>query len=288
MRVKEHQARFEQYLRATSSPRTAHRYGIALSNFFSHFPGKTDPGHFYRQDVEEYCRRRREQGIAPTTINFEIATVRAFWRYLLDNTDEPVFNIASKIKKVREPQHPPRALGPDTVGRLLEACSNPTDELLILLTVTTGLRGKELSQLEWGDIDFEQKLINLPPEKTKTQKGRTLPLREDVIALLSKRFRRKTVFNADVSTLRHRFQRICRRAGVDGRRLGLHALRHTFATSLLRAGADLRTVQDLLGHESMKTTAIYLCPATSEETRHHLAALPGRAVPAPPHQPDSV
>lgn len=274
MKIKELQAKFENYLRVTTAPGTVMRYSQAIHNFLSKFPGKTEPGHFYRMDCEEYRAKRKEEGISPRTINVEMAVVRAFWTYMIENTDEPLFNIASKIKNLREPSSPPKALNHEKMQDLLDACKGPVDELLVLLACTTGLRGNEMALLAWEDIDFCDGVIHLPPEKTKTQKGRDLPLRADVQALLEKRKGKGLVFKVSVQALRHRFQRIANRAGMEGKRLGLHALRHTFATTMLRAGADLKTVQDLLGHCSLVTTALYLSPASSVETRARLDSLP--------------
>jgi integrase len=277
--VKEYQLMFERQIALNSngnSRGTLDRYCIALQNFLGRFGDKRHPEQFYRADVEDYKYARLKERIAPRTVNFEIAVIRAFWNWMIDHTQIPLVNIASKVKKVKEPVQARRALTEDQIDKLKAAVKDDWERLLLLLALTTGMRGNEMAALRWENIDLKQGEIVLDALETKTARGRRLPLRQDVIELLKPRqLVSGPVFKhwaAKPQALRGKFARLCKRAGMPN--VGLHACRHSYATWMLRAGVDLRTVQDLLGHQDMKTTALYLAPADVATTRGFLVRLP--------------
>lgn len=274
--IKEWLAKYTSYLAAAYRRNTLERYSIALHNFFSRFPDRRYLHEIFQTDVMDYALARRRGRIAERTVNYEVSVVRAFYNWLIETQELPLFNPAAKIKKLREPEQRRRALAASVVEDFLSAAAdNPTDNLLARLAFSTGLRSAELASLRWRDIDFEQAVLVLDANNTKGRRGRIIPLRQDVLELL--RFNAKTadetVFDVTgAQGIRYRWRCLAKRAGYP--RVGIHSARHTFATALLRAGADLRTVQDLLGHRSMRTTAMYLSPAESLETRRLLSRLP--------------
>jgi integrase len=272
--IKMWQAKFEQAIKLTATPGTYERYSIALENFLKRFPEKKQVSEFWRTDVNDYVILRKREKVSNRTINFEVSVVRAFFNWLIEVHELPVVNPASKIKRLREPEQARKALSTDALERIWGACQNEEDLLLVHLALGTGMRGNELASLEWGEVDFENGQLVLDAGKTKTARGRVLPLRSDLLELLF-RIRKssgRVLDIKDAKALRARWRKIMLRAGLL--RVGLHALRHTYATSLLRAGLDLRTVQDLLGHRSLKTTALYLSPANQAACRTALEQLP--------------
>jgi integrase len=276
--VNELVAKYERFMANTAQPNTLERYSIALHNFTKRFPEKRRLREFYNSDVQDYLILRRQDKASARTVNYEVSVVRAFFNWVLERDKElmPFGNPASSVKRLREPEAPRKALPRDAVEKLLAAAESPREQLLVLLALTTGLRRNELVQLSWSDIDFERGELVLQPEKTKTARGRRVPLRKDVVELLSElRAPEGCVFAGWAKTspaLSRRWKLLVARAGLG--KVGMHAMRHTFATTLLRHGADLRTVQDLLGHRALKTTALYLSPADSETCRVLLDKFP--------------
>lgn len=276
------QDKYRRAMALTGSKATAYRYNIALDNFLERFPEKKHLTDFYRADVEDYKLLRTRKGAHPRTVNYEISVVRAFWNWVIDANGVECWNPAGKVKRIREPQQKQKALSEDTLKAVVDACQNDSEKLLVLLSMTTGLRGGELATVQWGNIDFETGTLSLDAERTKSRKSRIVPLRGDVVALLRDRADKsqpieppRRVFEGwanNAYAVRRKFHSVCVRAGVQD--VGLHAMRHSYATTLLRNGADLRTVQELLGHSSIKTTAGYLAPASVEASRKLLDCLP--------------
>lgn len=137
----------------------------------------------------------------------------------------------------------------------------------------TGLRAGELTQLEWRDLDFEQRRLRVRGETSKSRRGRSLPLSATVAAVLqrlrlgvagrpSRETARRLVFvngggGPWGDNLRKRLKPIVRAAGLRDD-IDLHTLRHTFASHLAATGVDFRTLQELLGHSTASATEVYL------------------------------
>ena len=266
-------------MKLTSSKSTALRYRYVLENFLYRHRDKPLPEQYGRWDIVDFKEMRLREGINPATVNLELSILRAFWNWLIERELASV-NPASRQKYLTVPEKRPRGLGREAIEKLLSVCYSVRDKLIILLPLTTGMRGVEMARLQWSDIDWENNLIHLDGERTKTKGSRTLPLRADVKELLLrfKDERRKNVFpchrgQGDPRTLQLHFNRIVKRAELNPRPT-LHALRHTFATMLLRTGLDIYSVQKLMGHTQLKTTTRYLAPADSTTVREAVDSFP--------------
>jgi site-specific recombinase XerD len=100
MTIKDWQAKYENFVRNTTSRATALRYSVALTNFFQRFPEKKKPEMFFRLDIEDYKILRKRDGISPRTINYEVGVVRSFWNWLIEMSGQPYLNPASRVKRL--------------------------------------------------------------------------------------------------------------------------------------------------------------------------------------------
>lgn len=264
--------RFLDNIKLTTRGTTYVRYRRQMWQFLERFTDKKHAIEITFGDLEDYRTARLAQGISSRTANWEMAIINSFFRWLVHRDEVPV-NPAAALKVLKESRAQRRATQEDTLKRLWQACDAITDKVIMLLALTTGLRGTEIAQLQWKDFDLQQGLLHVSPERSKTAKGRTLPLRPDLWALLNKlpKHRDKVLVYKNAASLQTRWNGIQKRAGVKA---PLHQLRHTFATLMLRAGNDIRTVQDLLGHQDIRTTQDYLTPQDAEHSRTYLDRLP--------------
>ena len=197
--------------------------------------------------LSEYVTELGRRRLAPTTIARHLASIRSLLRYELGAARVPDAPFAPR--KVR---HLPDAPKLEAVDALLAL----RNRALVELVYSAGLRSAEAVGLDLGDVDFEQELVHV---RGKGGKERVVPLGEEAAYrlrlylearpqlargandafFLSARGRR-----LDTSTLRRLIEHP-------------HRLRHAFATHLLEGGADLRTIQELLGHSSLSTTQVY-------------------------------
>jgi site-specific recombinase XerD len=235
----------------------------------------------YRVDVEEFCAWLRKRGtrlddvdvrcladyaaelgraarrLAPTTIGRKLAAVRAFLRHALGPERVPDASFAP-----RRPRRLPDAPRPEEVEGELEALTGNgplamRNRALVELVYSAGLRSQEAVDLDLADVDFEQELLHV---RGKGDKERVVPLGEEASHGLA-------VYLRDARPQLARGAENALFLSARGRRLDTstlrrllphpHRLRHAFATHLLEGGADLRTIQELLGHSSLSTTQMY-------------------------------
>jgi len=201
---------------------------------------------------------RRTRKLAPTTISRKLAAVRAFLRHALGPERVPDGRLAP-----RRPRRLPDAPTPAEIEQLLAALEGDgaiavRNRALVELVYSAGLRSAEAVGLDLGDVDFEQELVHV--RHGKGGKDRVVPLGEEAqhwLARYLREARPELAAGANDAFF----------LSVRGRRLDTstlrrvaphpHRLRHAFATHLLEGGADLRTIQELLGHSSLSTTQIY-------------------------------
>jgi site-specific recombinase XerD len=204
---------------------------------------------------------RRGRKLAPATISRKLAAVRAFLRHALGPERVPDARLGPRRAR-RLPDAPAAA----EIERTLEALEGEgpvalRNRALVELVYSAGLRSAEAVGLDLGDVDFEQELVHV--RRGKGGKERVVPLGEEAALWLARYLReaRPALAGSVTSANDALF------LSVRGRRLDTstlrrivahpHRLRHAFATHLLDGGADLRTIQELLGHSSLSTTQVY-------------------------------
>lgn len=223
-------------------------------------------------DMERYKARRIRDGVKLTTVNKCIQILSKMfncgidWGYLK-------LNPVKGVKKYSEEKfRRKRVLGREEEECLFEAINMEYLRSMITIFLNTGLRRKELFKLTWDDVDFKNRQLFI--RETKTSKSRYVPMNETVFDELKKLHESCDVQNQvfinpktgrAFADIRRSFYGACRRAKINN--LLLVDLRRTFATRLIKAGADIVTVQHLLGHSSIKTTQIYTMSSQEEERR---------------------
>jgi len=200
---------------------------------------------------------RARHGLAPATIARKLAAVRSFLRFTLGPTRVPDASLSPK-----KPQRLPEAPKREQVEELIDSVDGDgalglRNRALVELVYSAGLRSAEAVGLDLADVDFEQEHVRV---RGKGGKERIVPLGEEaahVVARYLREARPELARGANDALF----------LSTRGRRLDTstlrrllphpHRLRHSFATHLLEGGADLRTIQELLGHSSLSTTQVY-------------------------------
>jgi integrase/recombinase XerD len=250
-------------------------YRQDLTGFCS-FLKKKPPETATAEDVAGYAKAQTRAGMDPRTLARRFSALRQFYRFLLTEshcTEDPT----GKLERPKAGQRLPGVLSEAEVLKLLEVVrEDPSPEGLRLVALVeilyaTGLRVSELVTLPLGAIGRERRLIRV---KGKGGKERIVPLTppalESLVAYMAVREHfsgkkaNKYLFPSASATgalTRQRFAQMLKelavKAGIYPSRLSPHKLRHAFATHLLDHGADLRSVQKLLGHADISTTQIY-------------------------------
>ena len=171
-------------------------------------------------------------------------------------------NFNQEIPLAKNNEKLPIVLSREEINRMFESVNNLKHRLIIMFLYYTGIRLNELINLKWQDIDFEREIIHL--KVTKGSRDRVLFLHsrlKDFINILKPK-KQGLIFVSNFSkkynkrTIQSIVKNTAKKAGIE-KKVTPHTLRHSFATHLLEAGADIRHIQKLLGHKNLRTTQIY-------------------------------
>jgi integrase/recombinase XerD len=245
-------------------PKTQHEY-IRHVKSFADFVG-CSPGRVTAEDVHRYQLRLASIGTTVPTVNANASALRFFFKITLKRSD-----LAEEVVSAREPRRLPVVLSSEEVGRLLASAPNIKHKAALSLTYATGLRASEVVSLKLTDIDSERMVIRV--EQGKGKKDRYVMLSPNLLELLRDWWRaaRKKGWmypgqrwllpsyrgrHISARQLHRLVSTAAARAGIT-KRVGVHTLRHSFATHLLEQKTDIRVIQVLLGHKKLDTTALY-------------------------------
>jgi integrase/recombinase XerD len=258
------QIMLEELQRRNFAPTTIRSYLYAVERFARHFKCRPDRlNHTHLRSYQAHLLRTGQ--LQPKTVRLHVSALRFFFvktlrrRYLLDDTPYP-----------KAPQRLPSILSVEEMARLIEAADGLYHRTMVMMLYSTGMRSAELLQLHVADIDSRRMLIHI--RQGKGGRDRYVPLSPTLLATLRVYYRwmrpqtwlfpgtvhnwradkpitKRVLWNAVVIA--------ATRAGFR-RRVSPHLIRHSYATHLLESGADLRTIQLLLGHVNIRHTALYL------------------------------
>jgi integrase/recombinase XerC len=229
------------------------------------------------ETIRSYLSHLYREKVKKVTVNRKVSSLRSFYKYLL-RAGKVKNNPAEMVQTPKTEKYMPTFLSVDETFQLLgdqgdHSVSGLRDSAMLELFYSSGLRLSELAGLNVTDFDFRQALVKL---RGKGKKERIVPVGRQALLAIDGYLKNTTEVRKKCDEnlfknplfLNTRGKRITARSiarivdamtvksGI-GRKISPHSLRHTFATHLLNAGADLRSIQELLGHESLSTTQKY-------------------------------
>ena len=268
--------RFRRELETRSvSPNTLRAYGGDLEELAGWAsPRGLEPAGLVYRDLRNYAAALSQRGLARASVARKLTAVRSFHDHLV-RAGEAEQNPAELLPTPKAESKLPRVLGPDEVAQLLDRIPASTplevrDRAIFELVYSCGLRAEEVVDLDVDSLDFEGESVRIQGKGRKTrigpmgepaqravrrwlERGRAAlePAPSERALFVSRRGRRLST-----SDVRRRLSKWVQETATAGH-ISPHTLRHSFATHLLEGGADLRSIQELLGHASISTTQIY-------------------------------
>lgn len=249
------------------SPQTQRAYVENVARFARHF-GRS-PADLGPEEIRTYqVYLIRERHLAPSSLEIAVCALRFLYKVTLKKP----WSFDQLIPAPKKPRRLPVVLSPDEVVRALDCVTSPKHRAVLTTCYAAGLRISEAVRLRPRDVDSQRMVIRI--EQGKGQRDRYVMLSPKLLEVLRDwwRLRRPTTWlfpgdRPDHPLGRAAVEQACHRARRRARLtkpLTPHVLRHCFAVHLLEAGTDVRTIQLLLGHRSLETTARYLRIATTK------------------------
>ena len=234
--------------------------------------------------IEDYIDYLHQKRLQPASINLYLAIIRVFYNYLKYEEKVNLLNPVNANCRLRVPKPLPRALRQDQVDELFEVIKTKRDWTMFRLMLRCGLRVEEVANLSLGDIDIKQRRIMVVDGKGG--KDRVVYISDDaadgLIAYLKLRSHRRVKKAFLVEKGNYKGQPISVRgiqkrmeyyAQKTGLKISCHHLRHTMATQLLNADAQVESIQDLLGHNWITTTERYCKVSNMKVKRDYFNAM---------------
>lgn len=235
-------------------------------------------------DIKRYIDTLLEKRLTAQTINGHLIAVRSFYGYLIEEEDIHLENPVIRKMALRIPSPLPQHLQNRDVVGFFEYVKKSRDIALFMLMLRCGLRVEEVAHLTLGDIDYSRSQLMVKCGKGK--KDRVVYISNDAASTLAKYLRKRPVTKEQkiflvekgvcrgqpisVRGIQKRIEYYSRKSGL---KVSCHKLRHTMATQLLNADADLVTIQDLLGHARIRTTQRYCRLSNNKAQRDYYKAM---------------
>ena len=260
------QIMLEELERRNYAPQTIDSYIRTVEHFAQHF--RCSPNRLGLYHVRQYqAEMFRTWKLSPNTVAQRLAALRFLYIQVLKRGWS-----AAQTPYPKKVLHLPEILSQDEVARLIDATKTPFQRVLVMTLYATGARRSEVAHLKISDIDSQRMVIHI--HSGKGRKDRDVMLSLALLEELRTYWRglrhkpsewlfpgnRWHTSSRPISpkAIWYACQQAALRAGLEHKHIHPHTLRHCFATHLLEAGADLRTIQVLLGHSELEETMIYL------------------------------
>ena len=275
--------------RQSSSAHTLRNYSIDLEQFLDHFPPSTNVSLVGINELREWMAGLYERNLTPVTIRRKVSSLRSFFHHCrqLDLCDQ---NPAKYLRLPKTPKKVPQVLDAEAVNFLVDNIGKQElqrpfpvrDRAIFEILYGCGLRVSELVGMNLDDLDLEERWLRVIG---KGNKERLTPIGHSALDALKAYLAERSTSKERAVFLNYKGTRISTRAVHQITRFYAmmllgdptvhpHELRHSFATHLLNAGADLRAIQELLGHSSLSTTQIYTKVAIEDLERVYQQAHP--------------
>jgi len=238
------------------SIKTIKSYLLCLKEYFSFIEKNFEKLNVGQ--IREFLLKKQEKGYAPQTINLYLNAIKFFYREIIKSPQKIDIKFAKTTKRL------PVVLSRKEIKKIIESIENKKHKLLISLSYGSGLRISEIISLKVKDINLEELTIHIKQAKGKRDRITIFPkiLKKDIGILIALKDMNDYIFenhqNSKLSTRSAQkiFENSLKKSNIK-KQATFHSLRHSFATHLLENGTDVRYVQELLGHQNIRTTQIY-------------------------------
>lgn len=253
------------------SKNTVLAYENDILGFFDYFKNIEDPNEIKRIHFSEYTVYLAQNGLLSSSVTRKIASIKGFFRFLAANK-EIKSNPSLSVTSPKIPKKLPKVISYEEIEKLLKNRLTIKEKAVFELLYATGLRVSELVNLTVKNVDFKTGLIRTTG---KGSKDRIVPMGKKAKEALSRYMKERNLLlkakmgsgaESDYIFLNDKSEKISRQwvynfikkqGETINKTISPHTIRHSFATHLLENGADLRAVQELLGHRSVVTTQLY-------------------------------
>lgn len=238
------------------SPKTKIAYLRSVKDYFSFKKSHLDDLDI--DNIKSFLETKTKEGVSPTTRNMALSSIKFFYCNVLDKTEK------INIRSAKKPKTLPVVLSKSEIKEILNNISNLKHRLLISVAYGGGLRVSEVVQLRVRDLNIDESTIHLRQAKGKKDRVTILPnsLQKDLQKTILTKNLDDVLFESErggplsTRTVQKTFENSLKKADIK-KRATFHSLRHSFATHLLEDGVDIRYVQELLGHQNIRTTQRY-------------------------------
>jgi len=250
---------FLHYVRDIKKKRSWKKDKVTLRHMIEFFGNKL-LSQITPKEIDDYKLHMLNSGYKPASVNRELACLKYLYNLAIRRKRYFSVNPVSEVEYLDEGEGITRVLTPAEEERLLSN-SPPLLASIVMIALNTGMRKMEILSLKWDYIDLKKNLIIIPQTNTKAKKTRVIPVNSLVrtvfLEIKIKSQGSSYVFpseskNGHISWITHSFGSSCKRAGINNFRF--HDLRHTCATRMLEAGADIVSVSKILGHSDINLT----------------------------------